>query len=158
MGYKRGTGSRLERSVGKIISLASISMRSAYHTQSSYIPFILPPWTLLLVKATFFILYLSIFGSLRWVRLVCWIGLSCISIVHVAIGSYSVAIAVIASTKPYDMHSWELRAIQIGVAASIPGLVVDTTLLVIPIIAIAPLQLSRAKKIGALLIFLTGVL
>jgi hypothetical protein len=56
------------------------------------------------------------------------------------------------------MHSWEPRAIQIGVAASIPGLVVDTTLLIIPILAIAPLQLSRQKKIGVLLIFLTGVL
>jgi hypothetical protein len=54
------------------------------------------------------------------------------------------------------MHSWELKAINIGVVASIPGLVVDTLLLVIPIIAIAPLQLSTTRKIGALLIFMTG--
>jgi hypothetical protein len=111
---------------------------------------------LLLVKATFFILYLNIFGSLRWVRLICRFGLSCISIIHVTIGCYSIAIAIIASTKPYDMHSWELKAIHIGVAASIPGLVVDTLLLVIPIVAIAPLQLSTTRKIGALLIFVTG--
>jgi hypothetical protein len=115
-------------------------MLPAHGTQSSYIPFVLPSWTLLLVKATFFILYLNIFGSLRWVRLICRVGLSCISIIHLTIGCYSIVIAVIASTKPYDMHSWERKAINIGVVASIPGLVVDTLLLVIPIIAIAPLH------------------
>lgn len=118
---------------------------------TSYLPFVLPPWTLHFLKATFFILYLYIFGSLRWIRITCWIGLICITIIHSTIGIYSFAIA-----SPYQTDTWKDKVMGVAVSGSIPGLIVDIVLLVIPIVAIAPLQLSAARKIGALLIFIAG--
>jgi hypothetical protein len=103
------------------------------------------------LKASFFILYLHLFDSLLWARVCSWIGLCVISIIHITIAAYSLAIA-----SPYNSN-WKDKALNTGVSSAILGLVVDIVILVIPIIAVGRLQkLSVKKKLAALAVFITG--
>ena len=120
--------------------------------QLFYLSFVLQPWILLFLKASFFILYFQLFGNLTWARISSWIGLTFVVLAHVAFGITSLFIA-----NPHEMLSWATPSNNMGVAIGCVGLVMDLAIFVIPYIAIAPLQLPRAKKIGVFLTFFTGI-
>lgn len=50
------------------------------------------------------------------------------------------------------------RMTQLSVPQSVVGLVIDLAILVLPVTAVMQLQLPRRRKIGVVLIFMTGVL
>ena len=50
------------------------------------------------------------------------------------------------------------KAGQLAVPASVAGFIMDIIILIIPIVAISGLQTSTRKKIGAIVIFLSGLL
>lgn len=68
-----------------------------------------------------------------------------------AVGIYAFIVA-----NPHESVSWAVSAVRLGVPVGVMGLVADIAIFIIPIAAIIPLQISRAKRFGALLIFLTG--
>jgi hypothetical protein len=68
-----------------------------------------------------------------------------------AIGIYTFVIA-----NPHENASWTEKGTSIGVPTGILSLIADVAIFIIPFAAIIPLQISHAKRIGALLIFLTG--
>ncbi|KAH7372291.1 hypothetical protein BKA66DRAFT_443641 [Pyrenochaeta sp. MPI-SDFR-AT-0127] len=116
-----------------------------------YTIFVLGPWIYLFLKATFFLLYLHIFGRIRWARISSWIGFGFVVISHGVLGIYGLAVA-----NPRENASWTKYALGFSVPIAVFGLVADIAIFVIPYIAIAPLQLSSTKRVGASIIFLTG--
>jgi hypothetical protein len=109
------------------------------------------PWTLLFLKTTFFLLHLHLFSRIRWVRVSSWVGICFVVLSNGAVGIYVFVIA-----NPHENMSWEGKGTQLGVPVGIISLVADVIIFIIPFAAIIPLQISPAKRIGALLIFLTG--
>jgi hypothetical protein len=117
----------------------------------AYLTFVLPPITLVFLKASFFILYLELFSSLRWARISSLLGLCAIFIIHTSLAAYSFAIA-----SPQHW-AWAPKSGPIALPAAVLGAIVDWCILLIPVIAILRLEaISRRRKIGAMLIFLTG--
>jgi hypothetical protein len=94
---------------------------------------------------------LQLFGRVRWIKIACWVGIGFVVVSNVAIGIYSMAV-----TNPYEYQSWADKATAISVPLAVFSLVADVIIFVIPFAAIIPLQLSPAKRIGAIGIFLTG--
>ena len=96
-------------------------------------------------------LYLHLFYRIRWIRICSWIG-----IVYVVLTMGGTGIYVFAVANPRENISWTMTAVQLGIPVGVMGLIADIAILVLPIAAIVPLQISRSKRFGALLIFLTG--
>ncbi|KAF2867719.1 hypothetical protein BDV95DRAFT_610622 [Massariosphaeria phaeospora] len=119
-----------------------------------YMSHILLSWALLFLKATFFILYLQIFGAIHWVRLACWISLVFIAISHIAIGIFNFVIA-----NPYRRGVWQTHLIEVESRAIYVGLIIDVVIFLIPIIVIMGIKnMPTSRKIGILLLFATGFL
>lgn len=68
----------------------------------------------------------------------------------------AVAIYAFAIANPHENVSWTGKALRLAVPVAILSLIADLVIFVIPFAAIIPLQINHAKRIGALLIFLTG--
>ncbi len=113
--------------------------------------FIIQPWMLLFLKLTFFILYIHLFHNVRWARISSWAGLIFATITQGAIGIISFVVG-----RPNDSIAYQQWTAPIGIALGSVGLIIDLAIFIIPYIVIAGLQLSRAKRIGACIIFLTG--
>ncbi|KAF2121687.1 hypothetical protein BDV96DRAFT_627957 [Lophiotrema nucula] len=127
----------------------------------SWLIAVLTPLTFLFLKTTFFILYLSLFDQLRWARLCSWFGLVVTAL------TYSVlAICVFVFATPRRGETWfahqttpaEKRTLQLSVPQSIIGLIIDLYILLIPVIGVSGLKLSLKRKIGVILIFLSGTM
>ncbi|MCJ1437582.1 hypothetical protein MMC27_006969 [Xylographa pallens] len=124
-----------------------------------YLASILTEVALLFTKATFFFMYLSIFGPLLWMRISARLGLLVNTGFYVA-----VLVANMIFSTPRPGQSWQEAVVseQGTLALSIPqavgGLIIDLFILALPIIAVSKLQLPRQRKIGVILIFMSGAL
>ncbi|KAF2441044.1 hypothetical protein P171DRAFT_488618 [Karstenula rhodostoma CBS 690.94] len=107
------------------------------------------PVTYGFLKATFFILYLQLFYQLRWMRVSAAVGLSVSVAAYTAFTVATLYLSVMRKIMVYGM---------VAIPISAFGLASDITILLLPIIAVANLNVSRRKKLGAVLIFLSGLL
>ena len=120
-----------------------------------------PPIVYLFLKNTFFIMYLYIFKPLRWMRTCAYTAAAITTMFYI-----SMTVATLILTTPRRGETWrerllsedELQASTIPVPTSSFGLVVDLVILVLPIIAVMPLQLPLRRKIGVVCVFTTGSL
>lgn len=103
------------------------------------------------MKTTFFLLYLHLFGRIRWIRITSWVSICFVVASNSAVGIYAFIIA-----NPYENASWGGKGTQLGIPIGILSIVADVIIFIIPFAAILPLQISPVKRLGALLIFLTG--
>lgn len=116
---------------------------------------------MLFVKVTFFLLYLQLFGPMRWLRICAYIGA-----VFTVIFYFGMAVAQLIFSTPRHGETWlshqdthnENLAIAMSVPQSAVGLAIDLYILILPIIAVSQLQLPIRKKVGVMLIFMTGLL
>ncbi|KAL8955576.1 MAG: hypothetical protein Q9193_006627, partial [Seirophora villosa] len=115
-----------------------------------------------LVKLALFLLYLHLFGRLRWLRWLVWFGILVTGCFYV-----SGPIVVFTLCAPARGDSWLGMSFKskcrnglqdYGVAQGTINLVSDFYLLVVPIPAVLALQLPKKKKIGVIAIFMTGFL
>ncbi|KAI4178328.1 MAG: hypothetical protein LQ346_007490 [Caloplaca aetnensis] len=112
------------------------------------------------IRVTFFIAYLNIFGTLRWLRISAYIGGTFTALYHIAI-----SVLVFVLTTPAQGHTWfsaiTTTEFQRFLNTLVPGHVVrfaiDMYILVLPLIAVSQIQLPTKKRIGVYLIFLTGL-
>lgn len=119
------------------------------------------PIVYLFLKDSFFIMYLYIFKPLRWLRICAYTGIAITTAFYI-----SVAVALLIFATPRHGETWpehffakdEVRAIPVTVPTSSFGVVIDLVILVLPIIAVMQLQLPTRRKIGLLLVFMTGLL
>ncbi|KAF2125969.1 hypothetical protein P153DRAFT_399448 [Dothidotthia symphoricarpi CBS 119687] len=119
--------------------------------KTSYAIFVISPWNSTFIKATFFILYIHLFARIRWIRICSWAGLVFAVSTHAGIAIYGLVIA-----NPRESETWATRAFHLAISLSVFGIISDAMIFVIPFAVIIPLQLSITKKIGAIVIFLTG--
>lgn len=116
---------------------------------------------MLFIKVTFFLLYLQLFGPMRWLRICAYIGA-----VFTVIFYFGMAVTQLIFSTPrhgetllshQNTHN-EYLAIAMSVPQSAVGLAIDLYILILPIIAVSQLQLPIRKKVGVMLIFMTGLL
>lgn len=116
---------------------------------------------MLLVKLTFFLLYLQIFQPLRWLRVSTYIGASALCAFY---GACTIVQFVFATPRPdetWESHLLspdELKSSILSVPLSAVGLVFDIVILALPIAVVMRLQLPTRRKLGIALIFATGLL
>lgn len=133
--------------------ISQLQAQSADFLVPAYLIFVVPPIAMAFLKASFFLLYLKLFSSLRWARICSRLGLCAVGIIHTSFGIYAFVVA-----SPYHWR-WAPKSGTVGVPMAITGAIVDWYILIIPVIAISRLDgISRRRKIGAMLIFLTGAL
>lgn len=112
-----------------------------------------------LIKTSLFIQYYQLFNVRRYVRLSVYIGATLSAVFYIV-----VTIVAFVLTSPWpgqsaikNMLSWHyLKFAEFSVPTGVIGMLVDWILLILPIPAIWQLHLTMTKKIGVLLIFLTG--
>ncbi|MCJ1285460.1 hypothetical protein MMC26_004800 [Xylographa opegraphella] len=124
-----------------------------------YLASILTEVALLFTKATFFFMYLSIFGPLQWMKVSARLGLV------VNTGFYlAVLVANMILSTPRPGQSWQQAAfgeqgtLALAIPQAVGGLIIDLFILALPIIAVSKLQLPPRRKLGVMLIFTSGAL
>lgn len=130
-------------------------------SQPSWLTIVLSPFTFLFLKSTFFILYLELFKQFNWLRVIIWMGLLLNSATYILF-----TILVFYFSTPSKGETWfdhlTSRKLQTTVDMSVPqsaiGLGIDLYILIIPIIAVSKLTMSLKRKIGVILIFLSGAM
>lgn len=126
------------------------------------------PATTWLVKATLMFLILGAFKTIKWLRVMCWIG------VVTTFGFYAANFAIqVPSCRPRggtDRVSFlagmaspqcagSSSPIQkMSLATGIFGLISDIYILIIPLPAVNKLRIRKKKKIGVYIIFSSGAL
>ena len=115
----------------------------------------------LFLKDTFFIMYLHIFKILRWFRICAYMGAAITTTFYI-----STMVAMFIVSTPRRGMTWAehlvtkemRRAVILRVATSSFGVVIDLVILLLPMIAVMPLQLPIRRKIGVVCVFMTGLL
>lgn len=116
---------------------------------------------MLFVKVTFFLLYLQLFRPMRWLKTCAYIGA-----VFTVMFYLGMTVAQLTFSTPRHGETWlshqvthnENLALAMSVPQSVVGLAIDLYILILPIIAVSQLQLAPRKKVGVMLIFMTGLL
>ncbi|MCJ1312836.1 hypothetical protein MMC25_006512 [Agyrium rufum] len=142
-------------------NVSVLQLTSKNFLVSTYLISIIVQPTLICVKLTFFFLYLHIFRVNQALR-VCIIGGAVITTLFYT--GFFIAQMVFLTPSPNE--TWLVhfsRPFTSGTdETEIPlgafGVVIDFYILLLPVAAIIPLQLPRVRKIGVLIIFLTGSL
>ncbi|TVY78302.1 hypothetical protein LSUE1_G004229 [Lachnellula suecica] len=115
------------------------------------------------IKVAFFAFYLRLFAVVRHIRVMAWVGIAVVTTFCVA---FVVADAVLCSPWPGE-HGWVdpdmvhrcgTKATKLITGASYFNVITDFYILFIPLHQVVTLNVSRAKKIGLCMIFLTGLL
>ena len=127
--------------------------------QQNYINGVVVTPALGLIKCSLFIQYYLLFRLLGWVRISVWIGATISVIFYVAV---TIIAFVLNSPWPgesllEDILSWHHHLFtQFSVPTGVIGMLVDLYLLILPIPAVLDMQMSTAKKLGVLTVFMTG--
>ncbi|MCJ1394806.1 hypothetical protein MMC18_007686 [Xylographa bjoerkii] len=127
----------------------------------AYLITVLTPPTFLFLKLTFFIMYLSIFGRWRWLRINAYIGAGFTIVFSGALTIMQFVCATPSAGETWLSHQVsqnEQYALAVSVPQSAVGLAIDIYILVLPIVAVSKLQLTTRRKIGIMAIFMTGFL
>ena len=121
----------------------------------------LAPLALLFIKVTFFLLYFQVFRPFRWLRISVYVGAPLTCAFYGAAFITQMVLLLPPPSQTWLEHALskdEAKSEILVVPISAVGLGIDTVLLVIPIVAIAGLQLPIKRKIGILIIFMFGIL
>ena len=108
-----------------------------------------------------FLLYLQLFWPFRWLRICVYIGAPITAAFYGAVTI--VQFYYLTPRDGYTPFTYLLTPAEskgeiLYVPVSAVGLGVDILLLVLPVRSVFKLQMTRRKKIGLILVFLTGVL
>ena len=112
------------------------------------------------VKLTLFILYWNIFHLFRWLKYGIVGGAIVVTGVHTAFILY-----IIIEDAPRPGQSWLEKSMaepnNAGIRLAIPlsawALVTDVYILLLPIMGVLRLQLSSRRRLGLLMVFMTGI-
>ena len=130
-------------------------------TQPIYLVGVVVPLILLCAKLSFFLLYLQIFRPVKLLRLLIYAG------AFVTAGLYISAFFVFIiyetprpgqSFASHQTLSVTRKAQIVCAVLGAVGTAIDLYILVLPIAAVSQLQLAKRRKIGIILIFLTGTM
>ncbi|KAF2873876.1 hypothetical protein BDV95DRAFT_605345 [Massariosphaeria phaeospora] len=134
------------------VSRHTIGLSPALWTWPQYLTWVLSRPIFLFLKATFFIMYLELFGRLRWVRFASWTGLFVSTVLHLVYSVWSFAVA-----NPRSGAYFVKATKTIGIPSAAFGLVIDVWLFAIPAVAIWGLNMEAGKKWKLNVMFMGGV-
>ena len=97
---------------------------------------------------------------MRWLRIAVYIGAS---ITCAFYGAVTIAGFVFLTPRNSSVAAWEIgpeeeKSIQLSIPTGAFGIAIDTFLLLLPVPAVLKLNMPTKRKLGVLLIFLTGLL
>ena len=132
----------------------------AYALQPAYASAAWLTPVLLLVRLTFMLLYLQIFGPMRWMRWSCYSGITIMTLFYT---SYWIAQVYIST--PEHGQSWledfktsrYSEFSKMAVPLGSVNLVFDVYIFVLPIAAVNRLQMSLRPKLAVSAMFLSGL-
>jgi hypothetical protein len=134
----------------------------------TFIHQILLPPTVWLVKATLIFLILGAFRSIKWLRLLCWVGLVTtfifytiniiVQIVSCRPRGGTDRVSFLAGMASRECADSTAMIQRVSIATGIFGVISDFYILIIPLPAVLKLQIRKKQKLGVLLIFSSGVL
>ena len=116
---------------------------------------------MLFIKLTFFLLYIQIFHPMRWLRISSYVNATALCAFYGACTVEQLIFTIPRSSETWSSHlvsSEYAKSDILSVPLSAVGLFFDIVILVLPIAGIMRLQLPTRRRIGILLIFLTGLL
>jgi hypothetical protein len=127
-----------------------------------------PPPTIWLIKATLISLIFVAFRPIRWLRILCWVGLSVtfvfytVSLVLNAVPCHPRGghdrISYLAGMANRQCAGSSTLLQRTSLATGTFGVISDLYILIMPMPAVAKLQLGRRRKLGVYLIFSSGAL
>lgn len=129
--------------------------------QQNYIDIVLMTPALGFIKCSFFIQYYQLFRPLRWVRVSVTIGATIATIFFTTI---TIIVLVLATPRPGEtlleaaVTKKFFNFKTMSIFAGVFGILVDWGLLILPIPAVWTLKMPTSRKIGVLIIFMTGSL
>lgn len=106
------------------------------------------------------ILYLQIFGPMRWMRACCYFGLFFMTGFYIPFW-----IVQMYDTTPAPGETWQqnfadprfARTVTLSLPLGCVSLVSDVYIYVLPILGVSQLQMSRRRKFEVALVFMTGL-
>lgn len=116
---------------------------------------------MLFAKVTFFIMYLSIFGQWRWMRIAATVGGIFTAAFYAAMTACIFAFKTPSRHQTWEAHQFsrgEQLTAKFGPAQSAVGLAIDLYVLMLPIIGVSKLQMTLRRKIGVVVVFTTAIL
>ena len=119
------------------------------------------PPTLLLVKLSFYLLYLQLFHPKIYLRWSIYVGALLTTAFYFAATIAQLAIATPSRKETFvdKLTPRTLKALNnISTALGVFGVISDLYIFVLPIIGVWQLKLGARQKIGVILVFLTGSL
>lgn len=129
--------------------------------QPAYLVLILPPPTFLFLKITFFIMYRQVFGPMRWMRICAALGAIFTTLFYTIVFVY-IIIFTTSHKKETRLYHESTPLQRLNGKFSIPqsgvNLALNLYILVLPIVAVTKLQMAPRRKVGIILIFMTGLL
>ncbi|KAI9693020.1 MAG: hypothetical protein M1822_005015 [Bathelium mastoideum] len=112
-------------------------------------------------KISLFLLYIQLFWPFCWLRICVYIGASLTAAFYGAVTIvqfYYTTLKDGYTPFTYLLTPWEAKSEILYVPISAVGLGIDMFLLILPIRSVPELNLQDKKKIGLILMFLTGIL
>ena len=128
---------------------------------AAYLIAILSPPTFLFLKLTFFVMYRHVFGPKRWMRISANLGAILTTLFYGTMSLCAIIFATPRRGETWARHEGSHLA-QMNIKLSIPqscvNVVLDVYILILPIVAVAKLQMAPRRKVSIILIFMTGLL
>ena len=115
---------------------------------------------MIFTKLTFFLMYLQIFWPFKWLRICIYLGATVTAVFYLAVEGfwlYNMTPRKGQSFESVVLSSAEYKVLVLSVPVAAVGLGIDLYLLVLPITGVMHLQLPTRRKIGVILIFMTGI-
>ena len=115
---------------------------------------------MLFIKVTFFIMYLSIFGQWRWMRISTTVGAVMTGAFYTAMTAYIFALETPGRHETWVAHQLRRGAsyAKFGLVQSAVGLLIDLFILLLPVIAVSKLHMPFRRKLGVAVIFMSAIL
>lgn len=111
-------------------------------------------------KAPILFLYISLFGVRRWLRITSYITL--------VVFAAAIIVAAAIASAPCDPHHQEVDILtllhctevssKVGVGLGVLSVTADVIIIILPIPVIVTLNLPQSKKLGLLVMFMSGIL
>lgn len=129
--------------------------------QACFLSIILYAPIMLVIKLTFFLLYLWIFRQNAWTKMGVYIGAFITTIFYLGVGIARLVLVTPSHGTPWMesvLRKQQDRSADLSVPQAAVGLGIDLYILILPIGRVSQLHISTRRKIQVCLVFTTGIL
>lgn len=114
--------------------------------------------TVFCVKLSMFLLYLRIFAIDRTLRYMIWGGILFNALFYAGLTASAIALQFLCTSPSGKRNTLCLNNYKITMLSTVVSVITDFYVLLVPIKGVLGLKLSNHRKLGVILIFMTGLL